>query len=77
MKEKAVAEYAGISVMEVYALDVFAFWALLHDAVVYAHSQTKSGRQWLRDAWRLTQTEPDDEAVDREIMRRGGKIGGG
>lgn len=71
-----MAEYAGISVMDVYALDIFTFWALLHDAVVYNHSQTKKGREWLKNAWRLTQTEPDEEAVDREIMRGGGKIRG-
>lgn len=72
-----MSEYANIPMTEVYALDVFTFWALLHDAVVYNHNQTKSGREWLKNAWRLTQTEPDDEAVDREIMRRGGRIGGG
>lgn len=71
-----MAEYAGISVMDVYTLDIFTFWALLHDAVVYNHSQTQKGREWLKNAWRLTQTEPDEDAVDREIMQGGGKIRG-
>lgn len=71
-----MAEYAGISVMEVYELDIFTFWTLLHDAVVYNRSQTKKGREWLKNAWRLTQTEPDDDVVDREIMRGGGKYRG-
>lgn len=70
-----MAAYAGMVLSEVYDLDVFTFWALLRDAVIYNRSQTKAGRDWLKNAWRMTQTEPDDEAVDREIAR-GGKIYG-
>lgn len=48
---------------EVFALDVFTYWALLHDAVVYGNAQTDEGRKWLKNAWRLTQTEPDREKL--------------
>lgn len=76
LEEKTVAEYANISIPDVYELDIFSFWALLHDAVIYNRSKTKQGRQWLKNAWRLTQTEPDDEAIAQEISKRGGKSRG-
>lgn len=62
-RTKAVADYAGISLFEVYQLDVFTYWALLHDAVVYANAQTEEGRKWLHNAWRLTQINPDREKL--------------
>ena len=58
-RQKVVADYAGISLFEVYQLDVFTYWALLHDAIVYGNAQTAAGRAWLHNAWRLTQTAPD------------------
>lgn len=70
-----MAGYAGMALSAVYDMDVFTFWALLRDAVIYNRSQTTAGRDWLKNAWRLTQTEPDEEAVDREIAR-GGKNNG-
>lgn len=71
LMEKVVAEYANIPLPEVYELDVFSFWALLHDAVVYNHSQTKKGREWLNNAWRLTQRDPDEEKLKRKVKRGG------
>lgn len=54
-----VADYVGISLFEVYQLDLFTYWALLHDAIVYGNAQTEEGRKWLHNAWRLTQVTPD------------------
>ncbi len=62
-QEKIVAEYAGISLLDVFELDVFSYWSLLHDAVVYGNAQTEEGRKWLKNAWRLTQTEPDRQKL--------------
>ena len=65
-----------MSFAEVYELDMFTFWALVHDAVVYNHSNSEAGREWLKNAWRLTQTEPDEAAVHRKIAEGRGKIRG-
>lgn len=54
-----MADYAGISVFDVVQLDVFVYWTLLHDAVVYMYSKTEEGEEYLRNAWRLEQVEPD------------------
>ncbi len=63
LHEKIVTEYAGISLLALGALDIFEYWGLLHDAVVYNRAQTKEGRKWLKNAWRLTQTEPDTKKL--------------
>lgn len=71
-----MADYANIPLPDVFELDIFTFWALLHDVVVYNKSRTKDGRRWLRNAWRITQTEPDEEAVARKIAEGGGRFRG-
>lgn len=63
LNKKTVSEYSGLSFSEVMELDVFEFWGLLRDAVIYNSSLTDDGRKWLRNAWRLTQTEPDRERL--------------
>lgn len=44
-------------------MDLFTYWALLHDAIVYNSAQTAEGRKWLHNAWRLTQVTPDYEKL--------------
>lgn len=70
-QEKAVADYARISLLQVCELDVFTFWALLHDVIVYNRSQTKKGREWLQNAYRLTQKEPDTGKLRRKLGKGG------
>lgn len=66
VREHAVAEYAGISLFQVQNLMILDFWALLHDAVVYNRAQTPDGRKWLKNAWRLTQTEPETAKLHKK-----------
>lgn len=66
-----MADYANVPLPQVYEFDVFTFWTLLHDAVVYNNSQTQDGRKWLRNAWRLTRTAPDVKKLDQKY-RKGG-----
>lgn len=40
-------------------LDVFTFFLLLHDAVVWRLSETEQGREYLETAARLRMTEPE------------------
>ena len=75
LEERAVAEYTGIPLFQVYELDVFTFWALLRDVVIYNRSRTKSGREWLKNAHRLTQTKPDLPKLRRKAGK-GGSHGG-
>lgn len=70
LEEKTVAEYANISFLQVYELDVFSYWALLRDAVIFNRSQTKKGREWLKNAWRIIQTKPDDKKLQQKFKNR-------
>lgn len=67
-----MAEFTGLPLHQVYEIDVFTFWALLRDAVIYNRSQTKEGRDWLKNAHRLTVTEPDTPKL-RQKLGKGGR----
>lgn len=69
--DKTVAEYARISLFAVLRLDIFSYWALLRDAVIYNRAQSAAGRKWLKNAHRLTLTEPDVESLQAFIERGG------
>ena len=69
--EKLVAEYAGIPLPAVFDFGIFEYWALYRDAFIYAKASTEEGREWLRNAWRLTQTEPETEKLHKKFGRKG------
>lgn len=60
----------GISIPEVYEMNIFMFWFFLREAMIYQYQQTEDGRKYLEDAWRITQTEPDRKAL-RESFGKG------
>lgn len=72
MNEKVVAEYAGVPLLQVQEMDIFTYWVLLRDGIIYNNAQTKKGREWLKNAWRLTQTEPDTEKLHQKFGRKEG-----
>lgn len=47
----------------------YDYLLLLRDAVIHSLSQTKSGRDYLNNAWILTQTEPDRKALRKKFGR--------
>ena len=44
-------------------MDVFSFWGVLRDAIIYNAARTEEGREWLKNARRIEQTEPDTAAL--------------
>lgn len=56
---KWVADYINDSMMRVYQLDIFEFYGLFHDAIVWEMNRTESGREYLKNAHNRTQTKPD------------------
>ena len=40
-------------------LDVFEYFSLLRDAVIYKYMQTEAGQEYLDKCWMLEQTKPD------------------
>lgn len=70
---KIVSDYTGLSFFEIENLNVFVFWAYLHDAAVWNFNKTESGREYLEKAYTHQQKEPDREALRKQFG--GGKHG--
>ena len=54
-----VADYAGLSLLEVRELDYIQYLIWRRDAYIYMLSRTEKGQDYLDNAWRMEQTEPD------------------
>lgn len=63
IEEKRISEYLNISILNVEELDLVEYLFFLREAVIYNCSQTDEGREYLRNAKRLEQTEPDREEL--------------
>ena len=81
--EKLVIDYLGLSIMEVQDMDLDLYLYFQREAYIYGLSQTKEGREYLRDCWRITQTKPDRKAArekfkaaPEKIKRKGRSHGG-
>lgn len=59
LEEKLVSEYTGLNFFQIENLEVFEYWAILRDAVIYTYSQTEAGQEYLEKCWILEQTSPD------------------
>lgn len=47
---------------DVRALEYREFYVCYHDAIIYNLEQTEQGREYLQNAWRIDQTDIDEEA---------------
>lgn len=66
-----MAEYAGLSLLQVRELDYVQYLTWRRDAYIYRLSQTEAGQEYLDNAWRMEQTEPDREALRRKLRKEG------
>jgi hypothetical protein len=65
-----VSEYTGLNFLQVYDLDYLDFLVWRRDAFICFKSRTEKGREYLDNAWRMEQTEPDRKGL-REKFGRG------
>lgn len=66
---KLVADYTHLNFSDVWDLDCITYKMLLRDAFIDYMKQTEEGRQYLEDAYYLTQTRPDRKSI-RKYNRR-------
>lgn len=59
--DKLAADYANINLYEIDDILITEYWLILRDAFIYRLSQTEKGREYLKNAYRLTQTEADED----------------
>ena len=69
--KKLVADYTGLNFLQVGRLDYLRFLTWRRDAYIYRLSQTEQGQEYLDNAWRMEQTEPDRAALRKKFGREG------
>ena len=67
-----VAEYAGLSIPQVQQLTFVQYLVWRRDAFIYMLSRTEAGQEYLDNAWRMEQTEPDRAALRGKFGRKEG-----
>lgn len=62
-----MANYAGLSLLEVRELDYLQYLIWRRDAYIYMLSRTEKGQEYLDNAWRMEQTEPDRAGLRKKL----------
>lgn len=70
--KRLVSEYTGLNFLQVGELDYLQFLTWRRDAFIDRLNQTEAGREYLNNAWRLEQTEPDRAKLRRKLSSEGG-----
>lgn len=65
-----MAEYAGLSLVEVRELDYVQYLIWRRDAYIYMLSRTEAGQEYLDNAWRMEQTAPDRTGLRKKFGRK-------
>lgn len=71
-----VASYTGLNFLQVAELDYIQYLIWRRDAYIYMLNQTSEGVEYLNNAYRLEQTEPDRKRL-REKLGKGEQDDGG
>lgn len=66
-----VAEYTGLNFFEVGELDYLQYLIWRRDAFIHKMEQTEAGQEYLNNAWRMEQTEPDRAALRKQWGKEG------
>lgn len=67
--QQLVAEYTGLTLYEVRELDYLHYLTMRRDAFIHKLNQTEKGREYLDNAWRMEQTEPDRPALRQRYKK--------
>lgn len=70
-----MAEYAGLSLLEVRELDYLQYLIWKRDAYIYMLSRTEAGQEYLDNAWRMEQTTPDRAGLRKKLGKEAQSIG--
>lgn len=68
--EKLVIDYLNITIFDVQEMPIDLYLYFLREANIHKLMQTKEGREYLDNCWRMEQTKPDRKKL-REKMRKG------
>lgn len=65
-----VSEYTGLNFFEVWAMEYVLYLTLRRDAFISWLSSSPAGIEYLDNAWRMEQTEPDRKALREKFGRK-------
>lgn len=66
-----VSEYTGLSFIEVGRLNYLEYLTYRRDAYIHKLNQTEAGQEYLDNAWRMEQTQPDRAALRKKFGKEG------
>lgn len=69
-REKIISKYCNISILDVEELDLVEYLFFYREAVIYNCMQTDDGIEYLKNAHRLQQTEPDREKLREKYNKK-------
>ena len=69
--EHMVSQYTGLTVLEVEDLDYIDYLRYRRDAFISRLSQTDKGLEYLDNAYRIEQTEPDRKSLRDKFGKEG------
>lgn len=69
-EEKLVIDYLNITIFDVQEMPIDLYLYFMREANIHKLMQTKEGREYLDNCWRMEQTKPDRKKL-REKMRKG------
>lgn len=68
---RLVAEYTGLSFLEIGQLNYLQYLVWRRDAFIHMLSRTEAGEEYLDNAWRMEQTEPDRPKLRKKLGKEG------
>lgn len=68
--EKLIIDYLNITIFDVQEMPIDLYLYFMREANIHKLMQTKEGREYLDNCWRMEQTKPDRKKL-REKMRKG------
>lgn len=65
-----ISKYCNISIFEVENLSLIEYLFYYREAVIYNCMQTEDGIEYLKNAYRLQQEEPDRKKIHEEVKNQ-------
>lgn len=65
-----VAEYTGLTFLQVGDLEYLQYLTWRRDAYIHRLNQTEEGQKYLENAYRMEQTEPDRDRLRKKLGRK-------
>lgn len=67
--KRLVSEYTRLNFLEIEKLNYLTYLTWRRDAFIHKMNQTEKGQEYLDNAWRMEQTEPDRAALRKQMRK--------